>query len=215
MITWGISANSHNAALAVFEDDDLIFASESERFSGIKNDENLNIDIINYAKQWGEPDLICWYENPIKKRIRQLVSGQGIIQNIQKYSDSPIKYFDHHYTHACGGYFTSKFSESCIIVIDAIGEFQTLTIWEAKGNKLKLKYPLKYPHSLGLWYSAMTQRCGLKPNEEEYILMGMSAYGNPDRLINEIYKDFIGNNFKFKKNWSNPVFLIMKNIQTD
>ena len=200
MITWGISANSHNAALAVFEEDDLIFASESERFSGIKNDENLNIDIINYAKQWGEPDLICWYENPIKKTIRQLVSGQGIIQNIQKYSDSPIKYFDHHYTHACGGYFTSKFSESCIIVIDAIGEFRTLTIWEAKGNKLKLKYQLKYPHSIGLWYSAMTQRCGLKPNEEEYILMGMSAYGNPDRLINEIYKDFIGDNFKFKRN---------------
>jgi carbamoyltransferase len=122
------------------------------------------------------------------------------VQNVKKYVDVPIKYYDHHYTHACAGYFTSKFDECCVVVIDAIGEFQTLTIWEAKGNTLKLKYQLRYPHSIGLWYSAMTQRCGLQPNEEEYILMGMSAYGNPDRLISDIYEDFIGKDFKFKKN---------------
>jgi carbamoyltransferase len=77
----------------------------------------------------------------IKKTLRQLLSGQGWIQNVKKYIDVPIKYYDHHYTHACAGYFTSKFDECCVVVIDAIGEFQTLTIWEAQGNKLKLKYP--------------------------------------------------------------------------
>lgn len=200
MITWGISANSHNASLSVFDGDALLFASESERFSGIKNDAYLNDSIIAYAKQWGEPDLVCWYENPLKKSLRQLLAGQGRISNIQKYVDAPIKYFDHHYTHACAGYFTSKFLECCIIVIDAIGEFQTLTIWEASGTNIKLKYQLRYPHSIGLWYSAMTQRCGLKPNEEEYILMGMSAYGNSDRLVNDIYDDFIGDDLKFKRN---------------
>ena len=200
MITWGISSESHNASLSVLSDDTFLFASESERFSGIKNDPYLNDDIINYALKFGKPELICWYENPYKKTLRQLLAGQGWIQNVKKYVDVPIKYYDHHYTHACAGYFTSKFDECCVVVIDAIGEFQTLTIWEACGNKLKLKYQLRYPHSIGLWYSAMTQRCGLKPNEEEYILMGMSAYGNPDRLILDIYQDFIGKDFKFKKN---------------
>jgi carbamoyltransferase len=200
MIIWGVSSESHNASLSVLADDTLLFASESERFSGIKNDPYLNDDIINYALKFGKPELICWYENPYKKTLRQLLAGQGWIQNVKKYVDVPIKYYDHHYTHACAGYFTSKFDECCVVVIDAIGEFQTLTIWEACGNKLKLKYELRYPHSIGLWYSAMTQRCGLKPNEEEYILMGMSAYGNPDRLVNEIYDDFIGDNLRFKRN---------------
>jgi carbamoyltransferase len=200
MLVWGVSSESHNASLSVLSDDTFLFASESERFSGIKNDAYLNDNIINYALQFGKPELICWYENPYKKTLRQLLSGQGWIQNVKKYIDVPIKYYDHHYTHACAGYFTSKFDECCVVVIDAIGEFQTLTIWEAHGNKLNLKFQLRYPHSIGLWYSAMTQRCGLKPNEEEYILMGMSAYGNPDRLIFDIYEDFIGKDFKFRKN---------------
>jgi carbamoyltransferase len=192
MITWGISSESHNAALSVFVSDRLVFASESERFSGIKNDPYLNDDIINYALKFGKPELVCWYENPYKKTLRQLIAGQGWIQNVKKYIDVPIKYYDHHYTHACAGYFTSKFDECCVVVIDAIGEFQTLTIWEAKGNNLKLKFQRRYPHSVGLWYSAMTQRCGLKPNEEEYILMGMSAYGDKRRYEDAIYDDFIG-----------------------
>jgi len=200
MITWGISSESHNAALSVFMNDTLIFASESERFSGIKNDPQLNDGIINYALKFGKPELVCWYENPYKKTLRQFLAGQGFIQNVKKYVDAPIKYFDHHYTHACAGYFTSQFDECCVVVIDAIGEFQTLTIWEAKGNNLKLKFQRRYPHSIGLWYSAMTQRCGLKPNEEEYILMGMSAYGDPSRLTCDIFNDFIGEDFRFKTN---------------
>lgn len=200
MITWGISSESHNAALSVFVNDTLIFASESERFSGVKNDPHLNDDIINYALKFGKPELVCWYENPYKKTLRQLIAGQGWIQNVKKYVDVPIKYYDHHYTHACAGYFTSKFDECCVVVIDAIGEFQTLTIWEAQGNKLKLKFQRRYPHSIGLWYSAMTQRCGLKPNEDEYILMGMSAYGDPSRLTCDIFEDFIGEDFRFKRN---------------
>ncbi len=200
MITWGISSESHNSALSVFVNDTLVFASEGERFSGIKNDPQLNDDIINYALKFGKPELVCWYENPYKKTLRQLLAGQGWIQNVKKYVDVPIKYYDHHYTHACAGYFTSKFDECCVVVIDAIGEFQTLTIWEAQGNNLKLKFQRRYPHSIGLWYSAMTQRCGLKPNEEEYILMGMSAYGDPTKLTCDIFNDFIGEDFKFKIN---------------
>ena len=199
MITWGISANSHDAALAVFTDDGLEFASHSERFSGLKNDAHLNDKLIEYAKQWGEPDEVIWYERPFIKTLRQLRAGQGLRlgeNNIRKYLGSygihaPIRYIDHHLSHAAAGYYTSDFREACCIVIDSIGEFDTLTVWHAKDQKLTKVYSQKYPHSVGLWYSAMTQRIGLKPNEDEYILMGMAAYGDPNRFYQEILDEFV------------------------
>jgi carbamoyltransferase len=197
MITWGISAASHNAALAVFNDDKLVFASESERFSKIKNDLDLSYELIEYARTFGEPELVCWYERPWLKTLRQLTAGQGWQDNnvkdyLRKFSiRAPIKTFSHHQTHAAAGYYTSGFDNACVLVIDAIGEFECLTQWQAKGNDLIKHRNLNYPHSLGLFYSAMTQRCGLKPNEEEYILMGMAALGDPKRLFRDMMDEFI------------------------
>ena len=210
MITWGISAASHNAALAVFDNNKLIFASDSERFSRIKNDCDLNQAIVHYALQYGYPDEIYWYEKPFIKSLRQLSAGQDW-QNTspKKYlaqfgiTHTTIKTVSHHKSHAAGGYFTSDFDEACVVVIDAIGEYDTTSIWKAKGTKLTKVWDMKYPHSIGLWYSAMTQRINLKPNEEEYILMGMAAYGDPDRFFDVIYEDFIedtNNGFKFRDN---------------
>jgi len=200
MITWGISANSHDASLAVFSNDSLEFASHSERFSGIKNDAHLNFKLIDYAKQYGDPDEVVWYERPFRKTIRQFRAGQGWNykeNNIKHYLESyninaPIHYYAHHHSHAAAGYYTSNFDNATIVCIDSIGEFETLTFWEGKDNKLKQTYSQGYPHSVGLWYSAMTQRIGLKPNEDEYILMGMAAYGDPTRLYHDIKNDFIG-----------------------
>jgi len=126
-----------------------------------------------------------------------LVAGQGLIDNrvgpyLKQYGiDAPVTTVNHHHSHAAAGYYTSKFNDACVIVIDAIGEFETLTIWRASGSELIKVYSQNYPHSLGLWYSAMTQRIGLKPNEEEYILMGMAAYGDANRLYQSIKDDFI------------------------
>lgn len=200
MITWGISANSHDAALAVFSNDVLEFASHSERFSGLKNDAHLNNNLVEYARQWGEPDEVVWYERPFIKTIRQLRAGQGLRfreNNIRNYLanykiHAPIRYIDHHLSHAAGGYYTSGFREAIVLCIDSIGEFDTVTIWRnTEDHGLKQLYKQTYPHSVGLWYSALTQRVGLKPQEDEYILMGMAAYGNPDRLYNDIAHDFI------------------------
>ena len=198
MITWGISANSHDAALAVFSEDGLEFASHAERFSGIKNDAHLNTNLIEYARQWGEPNEVVWYEQPFRKTLRQFRAGQGwrlrennISSYLSNYGIScPIRYTSHHLSHAAAGYYTSPFNDATVVCIDSIGEFETLTVWEGKGNKLKKIYSQGYPHSIGLWYSAMTQRIGLKPNEDEYILMGMAAYGDPLRLFNDILHDF-------------------------
>jgi len=212
MITWGISANSHDAALAVFIDDELKFASHSERFSGIKNDPHLHHDLIKYAKQWGEPDEIIWYEQPLKKTFRQFRAGQGFNfreNNIKRYLQSyglsvPIKYVSHHHSHAAAGYYTSPFRDATVVCIDSIGEFETLTVWEGHEQYLTQLYSQGYPHSIGLWYSAMTQRVGLKPNEDEYILMGMAAYGDPERLFWKMFEDFFeyvdGVEVKFKQN---------------
>jgi len=210
MISWGISANSHDAALAVFVDGLLVFASHSERYSGKKNDRDLCMDLVMAAKRHGSPDHIYWYERPFLKTLRQWYAGQGwrrkdndIEIYLARYDiHAPITYVDHHLSHAAGGYYTSDFDQACVLVVDAIGEFETATIWKASRDKLEKIWSQSYPHSLGLFYSAMTQRVGLTPNEDEYILMGMSAYGN-ESLVNTIKKDFIsyGNNkIKFQQN---------------
>ena len=197
MIAWGISANSHNAALAVFDENKIVFASESERFSKIKNDPHLHKDLLDYALQFGEPSQVYWYERPFVKTLRQLYAGQGFHDNcVKRYLKghgitAPIKTTSHHRSHAAAGYYTSKFNDACILVIDAIGEFECFTQWQAQGSDLIKYRNLDYPHSLGLFYSAMTQRCGLKPNEEEYILMGMAALGDSNRLFRDMMKEFI------------------------
>ncbi|MFY8169670.1 MAG: carbamoyltransferase N-terminal domain-containing protein, partial [Candidatus Fonsibacter sp.] len=90
----------------------------------------------------------------------------------------------HHLSHAASGFQTSPYDDATVVVIDAIGEFDTISIynaWYDKNGIAKYKklWGQKYPHSIGLFYSAMTQHVGLRPLDEEYILMGMAAYGNP------------------------------------
>jgi carbamoyltransferase len=207
-VTWGISANSHDAALSVYiedhplDDNGWVFGSHSERFSGIKNDPNLDTTLINYALRFGEPNEIVWYENPLKKTLRQLWAGQGLKlreNNISRYlsdthsvfNNKKIHYVDHHHAHAAAGYYTSGFSDACVLVIDSIGEWDTISVWNGSWDHLTKKSRQSYPNSIGLWYSAMTQRVGLKPQEDEYILMGMAAYGDPTRLYKDICNDFI------------------------
>lgn len=196
MIIWGISANSHDASITSVKDNEILFASSSERYSGIKNDAHLNHELLLDAKKYGRPDLIVWYERPWLKSLRQIKAGQGwSYTSPKKYMDQygikcSLETVDHHKSHAAGGYYTSKFSEAAVLVIDAIGEFDTTTIWKGCGSSLDKKFSTRYPNSLGLWFSAMTQRIGLKPNEEEYILMGMAAYGDPLKYTPDILEDF-------------------------
>lgn len=216
MIEWGISSGSHDAALSVIKNNKLIFASQSERFSGKKNDKELNLSLIEYGLTFGYPDEIYFYENPLLKKSRFLFSGQYDFifnknpitdlsekLNLCGVSNIKIKSTSHHLSHAAGGYYTSKFRDAVILVIDAIGEWDTTSIWHGENNSIKKLWSCSYPNSLGLWYSAMTQRIGLKPNEEEYILMGMACLGDPEKYYNIIRKYFFHNSknlFKLKRN---------------
>jgi carbamoyltransferase len=208
MIKWGISGNSHDAAIAVFDGSRLLFASQSERFSRKKNDPDLSQDMINYIiTKWGKPKEVFWYENPYFKTLRQLIAGQGFNykkNNIKRYLSNyginvPITYVDHHLSHAAATYYTAPFDDTAVLVIDSIGEFTTTSIWKGKDGDLKRVWQKNYPDSLGLFYSAMTQRIGLSPQEDEYILMGMAAYGNKDKLEDLIKSDFFYND-KLKVN---------------
>ena len=174
---------------------------------------------MNEALSYGEPDVVSYFERPWLKKSRQLYAGQYDevfrMDNTPKeylkrwIGDKEIQYVQHHESHASAGYYTSKFDEACIVVIDAIGEWETVTIWYGNDDKLEKRWSQKYPKSIGLFYSAMTQRLGLKPQEDEYILMGMDAWGNRDeRIKNKIYKDLFDSNINLHKGcrWWNPDF---------
>ena len=197
----GINALNHDAAVAMIQDGEVLFAGHSERYSGVKNDSDLNKQLIADCFRYGKPDKVAYFERPYLKKLRQLKAGQYSevlsIENLpSKYlkewiGKRPIHYVQHHQSHAAAGYYTSPYEESAIVVIDAIGEFETCTIWYAWGSHFEKRYSLKYPNSLGLWYSAMTQRLGLKPQEDEYILMGMAGWGTIDEELKQnIRNDF-------------------------
>jgi carbamoyltransferase len=208
MNIWGVNAKNHDSSLSIIIDNELMFAAHSERFSGKKNDSELSPELIKEALKYSTPDLIVLHENHWVKSLRQLYAGQGFIYNNPKHNIKKLvpkaKFItqNHHLSHAAAGYFTSQFDDACVLVIDAIGEFETMTIWNAEGSNLTKKYSLKYPNSIGLWYSAMTDRIGLKPNEEEYILMGMAAYGDKDCYHMPIVRDFFKDihTFELSKN---------------
>ena len=208
MINWGVSAGYHDASLSVVKDGQIVFASHAERYSRHKNDKHLNAFLIDEALDYGEPDVVHWYENPILKATRRIYSGQkNIWTNPKKYlsehgyTPRKMKWGNHHRSHMAAGYYTRPFEDCATLVIDAIGEWTTTSIW----NNNKLIWKNTYPNSLGLFYSAFTDRIGLKANEDEYILMGMAAYGDKDRFKKEIL-ELVRNQTKFHRgiSWWRP-----------
>ena len=170
----GISEGFHDAGLTLLQNNKIIFASHSERYSRVKGDKWLHPDMWPKTQRY-QPDVVAYYEKPFLKNLRRWYAGQ-------KHQKPRINYdvnFGHHESHAATGFYTSTFDECNVLVVDAIGEWDTISIWEGKNEKLKKIKSWKYPYSLGLLYSAITARLGLKPNEDEYITMGMAAYGEP------------------------------------
>lgn len=192
MIILGINETSHDASASLIQDGKILFAGHAERYSKQKNDWYINDSLIKDVLQYGRPDHIAYYEKPLLKASRlALRGGAGEWKPSFKLSGIPRKYFSHHYSHAAAGYYTSNFNDAVIVVLDAIGEYNTSTIWTGEGNKIKLKYKRNYPFSFGLFYSAFTKLIGLMPNQEEYIMMGMAAYGDSDRYFKKVEQYFL------------------------
>jgi len=200
----GISAGFHDAAATLIDTHgDIVFAGHSERYSKRKNDSNIHSSMLNEFCEY-PIDTIAYYERPLIKQLRRLRSGEGVdfgsltTRQILKqqlgawlqYLPKHIKSYNHHLSHAAAGFQTSPYNRATVVVIDAIGEFDTVSIYAAHYDQTGLAqyhklWGQRYPRSIGLFYSAVTQRIGLHPLDEEYITMGMAAWGEP-RYVEEL-----------------------------
>jgi carbamoyltransferase len=200
----GINETTHDASVALIDGEEILFAGHAERYSKTKNDWFTNIPLLRNAYLYGTPDKVAYYEKEWLKKLRILLHG-GFGGSRPEYKDTwigeiPRKSFKHHYSHAAAGYYTSPFKDAVIVVLDAIGEFTTSSIWIGEGDQILPIKQWKYPFSYGLFYAAFTQLISLKPNEEEYIMMGMAAYGDPD-LYYEKVKEYFPSIYKQKYNF--------------
>ena len=212
MIILGVNETSHDASVSLIKDGEILFSGHAERYSKQKNDWYVNDSLIKDALQYGTPDSIAYYEKPFLKASRlALRGGSGEWKPRFDIPGVPRKSFSHHYSHAAAGYYTSSFNDAVIVVLDAIGEYNTSTIWAGQGDNISLKYKKNYPVSFGLFYSAFTQLIGLMPNQEEYIMMGMAAYGNKERYASKVSNYFIRHDmqkYNFHKgiiDWDEPI----------
>lgn len=191
----GVSAGFHDAAATLINTHgEIVFAGHSERYSKQKNDSNICQPLLEEFCNY-YIDTIAWYERPWMKQLRRLRSGEGfdvrrltvnsmLKEQLRDWLLHPPRRtvsYNHHLSHAASGFQTSSFNRATVVVIDAIGEFDTISIYGAHYVNGRAEYHKlwgqRYPHSIGLFYSAITQRVGLHPLDEEYITMGMAAYG--------------------------------------
>lgn len=213
MIHWGVNALNHGSSLAVFKDGLLLSNQDS-------SSDELDSKIITDALHVGAPDRVFWYERPWIKKARQLYAGQweraldiNVLprRHLKAQHYAPITYTPHHGSHAAAGYYTSPFNHCAVVVLDAIGEFESATIWNCAHGEMKKVWSRGYPHSLGLFYSAFTQLCGMTPIKDEYLLQQMSDQGDPMRYYYDVltYMDTLVNARKNMhrgiQDWPHPI----------
>ena len=219
MYTLGISCYYHNSAAAILHNGKIIAAVDEERFSRQKFDDNYPKLAINWClKESGispaELNAIAFYDKPILKFERLLDNYIGVapkgfhsfldvipkwihkrlwvkdeIKNHLKEFNGEIIFPEHHMSHAGHTFFTSPFDEASILTVDGVGEWSTTTFGTGQDTSIKLISDIRWPHSVGLLYSAFTYFLGFKVNEGEYKLMGLSAYGKPkyyDKILDEL-----------------------------
>jgi carbamoyltransferase len=213
----GISAGFHDAAVSLIRNDGkIVFAGHSERYSKQKNDADISLELLNEIDM-SQVDTVAYYERPWAKQLRQLYSGQGIewdkltVRQIlerqigaNRLGSRNIKSYNHHLSHAAAGFQTSPYDRATVVVIDAIGEWDTISIWGAEYDQMgqatyRRLWGQRYPHSIGLFYSAITGRVGLHPLDEEYITMGMAAWGKSTHsslMLDALLSDHTGIRFK-------------------
>jgi len=209
MYNLGISCYYHDSAAALLKDGHVIAAVEEERFSREKFDDDFPYKSIQWCLEEvgitpDQIDSVAFYDKPVLKFERLLdnyitVAPRGLhsfldvipkwihkrlwIKNDIKKSLKGFKgeiiFPEHHLSHAAHAFYTSPFEESAILTIDGVGEWSTTSYGYASNDSVKITNDIRWPHSLGLFYSAFTYFLGFKVNEGEYKLMGLSSYGKP------------------------------------
>jgi carbamoyltransferase len=213
----GLSFYYHDSSAALVMDGRLVAAAEEERFSRRKHDSGFPSLAIEFALKTGgitlhDVDFVVFYEKPFVKFERMLLTAMATFpkssavfrESMQRWiSDklwiksilakktglpaSKILFAEHHVSHAASSFFTSPYKDAAILTVDGAGEWTTSTMGVGHDNKLEILKEIRFPHSLGLLYSAFTAYCGFEVNEGEYKLMGMHPYGKP-RYVDKIYE---------------------------
>jgi carbamoyltransferase len=205
----GISAYYHDSAACLVVDGRIVAAAQEERFTRKKHDAAFPTSAVAYClREAGltrsQLDYVGFYEKPLVKFSRLLETyiasapkglqsylmamplwlseklwmSDDIAERLDGY-EGPVLFGEHHESHAASAFYPSPFEQAAVVTIDGVGEWATSSIGVGRGHKLDLLHELRFPHSLGLLYSAFTYFAGFKVNSGEYKVMGLAPYGEP------------------------------------
>ncbi len=217
MYILGISCFFHDAAAALLKDGDLVGAAEEERFTRKKHDYDFPAHAIQFCLrkagiQSRELDYVVFFEKPLVKFERILVTVlqtfpksrrvfqesmmswlgeklwiKSLIKDRLGIPADKILFSEHHLSHGASAFFCSPYQEAAILTVDGVGEWATASYGKGNGTSIQTLSEIRFPHSLGLLYSAFTAFLGFEVNEGEYKVMGMAPFGKP-RYIDKVYK---------------------------
>ncbi len=205
----GISAFYHDSAAALLIDGEIVAAAQEERFSRIKHDARFPAHAVAWCLaeaglRFDDVDYVGFYDKPLTKFERLLetylscapagyrsfamampiwlkekLALRRTLRQGTGGTRAPLVFLEHHESHAASAFFPSPYDEAAILTVDGVGEWGTAAMGVGQGNQIRLTHELRFPHSLGLLYSAFTYYCGFKVNSGEYKLMGLAPFGKP------------------------------------
>lgn len=220
MIILGISCFYHDSAAALVRDGEIIAAAQEERFTRKKHDFDFPTRAIAYCLREanisiGEVDYVAFYDKPFIKFERiietylayaprglksflmaiplwlkeKLWMSELIKKELEGY-EGEIIFPEHHESHAASAFYPSPFEEAAFLTIDGVGEWTTTSFGIGNGSSVEIQWELRFPHSLGMLYSAFTYYTGFKVNSGEYKVMGLAPYGEP-KYVDLIYENLM------------------------
>ncbi|HKS27000.1 MAG TPA: carbamoyltransferase [Pyrinomonadaceae bacterium] len=215
----GLSAFYHDSAACLVRDGEIVAAAQEERFTRRKHDHRFPHESVAYClKEAGigvdDLDCVAFYDKPLVKFerlmetylayapvgfgsylkgmptwLKEKLNLQGLIRKEMGYKGK-LLFGDHHESHAASAFYPSPFEEAAILTVDGVGEWATASYGVGRGRELEILKQMKFPHSLGLLYSAFTAFTGFKVNSGEYKLMGLAPYGEP-KYVDTILKELV------------------------
>jgi len=244
----GISAFYHDSAACLVQDGKIISAAQEERFTRKKHDSSFPLNAINFCLQNSglevqDIDYVAYYDKPfltferiletylsfapvgIKSFVKAMplwikkkIWMKEVIKKELNY-ESKIVFPEHHESHAASAFYPSPFQEAAFLTMDGVGEWTTASYGIGNGNRIEILSEIKFPHSLGLLYSAFTYYTGFKVNSGEYKVMGLAPYGEPkykDAILKELIDIKEDGSFKMNMDYFNYcVGLTMTNGKFD
>ncbi|MDX1503286.1 MAG: carbamoyltransferase N-terminal domain-containing protein [Thermoanaerobaculia bacterium] len=190
----GLSAHYHDSACCLLRDGRLVAAAQEERFTRLKGEPRLPAEAYRYClREAGldprQIDLVAYYELPELRRERQKAMGRlpdpepDPVREIRELlgHEGPIRLFPHHASHAASAFLYSPFDSAAVLTADGVGEWATTVYWSGDGAALEALEEVRFPHSLGLLYSAVTAWLGFEVNRGEGTVMGLAGWGRPRR----------------------------------